>query len=137
MNKYLMIALLTLTAVSLIAEKPPKPEPLSDLRVVVLNPDILSGGQLGTLDTLCSRQDVTCVSANPTVRETLNNFAYVISPEEGPLLNMRQLIVKILRDTIRQMAQRSDSAPVDVEAAQQAITDAQQALQDALDGLIP
>ena len=137
MKKYLLIALLTLTAAPLVAEKPLKPEPLSSLRVIILNPDILSGGQLGTLDALCSRQDVTCVSANLVVRKTLNNFAYVISPEEGPLLDTRRLIVKILRDTIRQMAQRPDSAPDDVAAAQQAVTDAQQALQNALDGLIP
>ncbi|KKK75407.1 hypothetical protein LCGC14_2874010, partial [marine sediment metagenome] len=96
-----------------------------------------SGGQLGTLDSLCARQDVTCVSGNPTVREALNNFAYVLTPEEGPLVTTRQLIVKILRDTIRQMAQRPDSAPADIVAAQQAVTDAQEALQNTLDGLIP
>ena len=135
-----LIPLFLLAAAPLTAQepqKPPKPAPLSNLRVVILNPDILTGGQLGTLDSLCARQDVTCKDASAVVLETLNNFAYVLTPEEGPLVTTQQLIVKILRDTIRQMAQRPDSAPVDVVAAQQAITDAQEALQNALDGLIP
>ena len=132
-----MIALLILVVAPGMSQKPPKPAPLSNLRVVILNPDILTGGQQTTMDTLCARQDVSCSDANPVVRETLNNFAYVISSDEGPLLSTQQLIVKILRDTIRQMAQRQDSAPANVEAAQQAVTDAQEALQNALDGLIP
>ena len=139
MNKLTLtlIPLFLLAVAPLAAQKPPKPAPLSNLRVVILNPDILTGGQLITLDALCARQDVTCQDANAVVLETLNNFAYVLTPEEGPLVTTQQLIVKILRDTIRQMAQRTDSAPVDVAVAQQAVADAQQTLQDALDGLIP
>ncbi len=139
MNKLTLtlILLFLLVVAPLVAEKPPKPAPLSNLRIVILNPDILTGNQLTELDVLCARQDVTYRDASAVVLEALNNFAYVLTPEEGPLVTTRQLIVKILRDTIRQMAQRPDSAPADIVAAQQAVTDAQEALQNALDGLIP